>query len=122
MLRMGFDRKARDIMGSMTSVPTALVAALSLVVGYAVAAGTGVRALGGVVLVLALVWCVLRWRALAGTPTAVGLAAAYVVLFAGSHLLALAVGAWPSVVTVAVVMGGLAWALADARRTRTTAG
>jgi hypothetical protein len=102
-------------------VPTAPVAALSLVVGYAVAAGTGVRALGGVVLVAALAWCVLRWRATAGTPTAAGLAVAYLALFVVSHVLALAVGAWPSVVVVAVVMGALAWSLADQRRARVAA-
>jgi len=101
---------------------TALVSALSLVVGYAVAAGTGVRALGGVVLLVALAWCVLRWRARAGTPTAAGLAAAYVVLFVVSHLLARAIGAWPSVLAVAAAMGGLAWALADARRTGAAVG
>ena len=101
---------------------TALVSALSLVVGYAVAAGTGVRALGGVVLLVALAWCVLRWRALAGTPTAAGLAVAYVALFVVSHLLARAIGAWPSVLAVAAAMGGLAWTLADARRTRAGVG
>jgi hypothetical protein len=97
------------------TVPTALVSALSLVLGYAVAAGTGVRALGGLVLVVALAWCVLRWRAMAGTPTAAGLASAYVALFVVSHLLARAIGAWPSVVVVAVVMAGLAWRIADSR-------
>jgi hypothetical protein len=103
-------------------VPTALVSALSLVVGYAVAAGTGVRALGGVVLLVALVWCVVQWRAMAGTRTAAALAASYLVLFVVSHLLALAIGAWPSVLVVAVVMGALAWALADARRARSVVG
>jgi hypothetical protein len=101
---------------------TALVSALSLVAGYAVAAGTGVRALGGVVLLVALGWCVLRWRALAGTPTAAGLAAAYVALFVASHLLARAIGAWPSVLAVAAAMGALAATLADARRARAVVG
>lgn len=100
----------------MTSVPSAPVAALSLIVGYAVAAGTGVRALGGLVLLLGLAWCVVLWRSSAGTSTAAGLAAAYLVLFVVSHLLALAIGAWPSVVVVAVTIGALAWRLADARR------
>jgi hypothetical protein len=100
----------------VTSLPSAPVAALSLVIGYAVAAGTGVRALGGVVLLLGLAWCVVLWRASSGTPVAVGLAAAYVVLFVGSHLLALAIGAWPSVVVVSVAMGALAWRLADSGR------
>ena len=101
---------------------TALVSALSLVVGYAVAAGTGVRALGGVLLVVALAWCAMRWRATAGTTTAAALVASYVVLFAVSHLLARAIGAWPSVVVVALVRGSLAATLADARRTQTAVG
>ena len=105
-----------------TSVPTAPVAALSLVVGYAVADGTGVRALGGAVLRVARGWCTLRWRALAGTPTAAGLAAAYVALFVVSHLLARAIGGWPAVMVVAAALGGLAWVLAGARRTRAVLG
>jgi len=39
------------------SLPTAPVAAGSLIAGYAVAVASGSRALGGVVLVLAGLWC-----------------------------------------------------------------
>jgi hypothetical protein len=35
-----------------------------------------------------------------------------------SHLLALAIGAWPSVLLVAVVMATAAWSRADARTIR----
>jgi hypothetical protein len=111
----------------VTAFPTSLVSALSLVVGYAVAAGTGVRALGGVVLLVALAWCAVRWKAMAGTTIAAALVASYVVLFVVSHLLALAIGPWPSVVVVAAVMGALAWSLARpenllARRERSVVG
>jgi len=46
----------------MSSIPTAVIAALTLVVGVAVADLTGVRALGGVVLVAGVAWCVVRTR------------------------------------------------------------
>jgi hypothetical protein len=43
------------------------------------------------------------------------------VAFAGSHLLALVIGAWPSVLVVAALMAGLAWLLADRRALASTA-
>jgi multisubunit Na+/H+ antiporter MnhG subunit len=92
-----------------------LVAAASLVVGFAVAQATGVRSLGGLVLLAAVSWCCLRWRRAAGWPMAVGLVLLYVTAFVGSHLLARVIGAWPSVLTVAAVVG-LA-SLAATRRT-----
>ena len=46
----------------MSRVPTAVLAALTLVVGFAVAELTDVRALGGVVLVAGVVWCAVRAR------------------------------------------------------------
>ena len=56
---------------------TAPVAAASLVLGFAVAQATGVRALGGLVLVAGAAWCAVRWRASAGTGAAVALVVAY---------------------------------------------
>jgi hypothetical protein len=92
-----------------------LVAAGSLVLGFAVAQVTGVRSLGGLVLLAAASWCFLQWRRAAGWPVAVGLVLLYVAAFVASHVLARAVGAWPSVLTVAAVVG-LA-SLAATRRT-----
>jgi hypothetical protein len=100
-------------------MPTAPVAAMSLLVGFAVADVTGVRALGGLVLLAAAAWCALRWRARAGTAAAVGLLVLYAAAFAVSHVLADALGAYPSVVLVAAVVGAAAWAVADAPRART---
>ncbi len=54
-------------------LPTWPVASGSLVLGFAVAQATGVRALGGLVLLAAVTWCLVRWRALAGLPAAVAL-------------------------------------------------
>ena len=97
----------------MTSLPTGLLAALTLVVGYAVAAGTGVRALGGVVLLAGLAVCAALWRRRVGTRRTAVLVVVFVALFVASHLLALAVGAWPSVLLVAAAMFAAAYGLAD---------
>jgi hypothetical protein len=91
------------------------VAALTLVLGYAVAAGTGVRPLGGLVLLAGLAFCWVLWSARAGTTTAVTMVVAFGVAFAGSHLLALVMPAWPSVLIVAGLVAGLSWWLADRR-------
>ena len=88
----------------MTPPGTALLAGGSLVAGFAVAQVTGVRALGGLVLLVAVAVCAVQWRSHAGVVPAVALTAAYAGLFVGAHLLAGVLGAWPSVVLVAVVM------------------
>lgn len=107
--------------GAVGPVVTAALAGGSLVVGFAVAQLTGVRALGGFVLLAAVAWCALRWRRLAGTGTAVGLGVVYLVLFVAAHLLADALTAWAAVVLVAVAMSGAsAWATGAARGGRET--
>ncbi|MFP5219337.1 MAG: hypothetical protein ACLGIG_06305 [Actinomycetes bacterium] len=100
----------------MTPVATSTLAGGSLVVGFAVAQVTGVRAAGGVVLVAALAWCAAQWRRQAGTGAAVGLVVLYAPLFVAAHLLAPLVGAWPAVVLVAVVMGAAAFRVATPTR------
>ncbi|WP_444662395.1 hypothetical protein ACT17Q_10895 [Cellulomonas sp. CW35] len=97
-------------------VPVALLAALSLVVSFAVARLTGVRLLGGAVLVAGAAWCVVRaWR-----PAGPVRCAALVLLGAGcfvaSHVLArTSLGAWASVALVAAVLGVATWFLVDGR-------
>ena len=93
---------------------TAPVAALSLLAGFAIADATGIRPLGGLVLLGAAAWCAWRWRAGAGTAIAAGLLALYAAAFAASHALGDILGAWPAVLAVASVVGAAAWALADA--------
>ena len=90
------------------------VAAGSLVLGFGVAQASGVRALGGVVLAAGAGWCALRWRRSAGTGRTAALVLVYVGAFAGSHVIAGTVGAWPAVLLAAGVTGVAAWALADA--------
>lgn len=97
----------------MTRVPTWPVAAGSLVLGFAMAQATGVRPLGGVVLIVGAAWCAVRWHALAGPARAVALVALYVAAFAASHALGDQIGAWAAVAAVSAVVGVAAWATAD---------
>jgi hypothetical protein len=103
-------------------VPSAPVAGGSLLLGFAVAQATGVRWLAGPVLLAGAAACVVLWRRAGGTPLAAGLLAAYAAAFAGSHLLAPAVGAWLSVLLVAASISALAAVLADRRLLRPAAG
>jgi hypothetical protein len=98
-------------------VPTALIAALTLVVGFGVAQATDVRALGGAVLLAGGAWCAVRaWRPAGPLRTLVVLVVA-AACFVVSHVLAPHLGAWPSVVLVAAVLAAVTWVLVD-RRTR----
>lgn len=94
-------------------MPTAPVAALSLVVGFGVADVTGVRPLGGLVLLAAVAWCVPRWVRAAGAPVAVGLVALYALGFALSHVIADALTTWGAVLLVAAAVGAAVLLLAD---------
>jgi hypothetical protein len=99
----------------MARIPTAPVAAASLIVAYAVAVSTGSRPLGGVVLALGGLWCIQAWRRRNGARTAAILASVGLGAFVFSHVLALAIGAWPSVLLVSAVIAAVAWTQADAR-------
>jgi hypothetical protein len=101
-----------------TPRPTWPVAAGSLVLGFAVAQATGVRPLGGIVLAAGAGWCALRWREKVGTGRAAGLVGLYLAAFAGSHVLAHAIGAWPSVAVVTAVVAAGSYAVADASPAR----
>jgi hypothetical protein len=97
----------------MRPLPTWPIATGALLLGFAVADGTGVRALGGVVLFLGALACGLRWRLLLGLPRALALVGVFLVGFVVAHPLGHAIGAWPAVVLVAAVVGAVAWRVAD---------
>lgn len=104
----------RTSSGVLAAVPTAVLAALTLVAGFAVAQAGGVRALGGLVLAAGVAWCAVRsWSAGAARVVAVVLVGA--VCFVGAHLLARAVDPWLSVLLAAAVVGAATWFLVDAR-------
>ena len=94
-------------------LPTAPVAAGSLVAGYLVARESGVRPLGGGVLAVAGGWCAREWSRRSGAGRAGALLGVYAAGFAGSHPLAKRIGAWPAVFAGAAVSGAAAWALSD---------
>jgi hypothetical protein len=108
LVRPADDRAARVF-------PTAPVAAGSLIAGYAAAVGSGSRPLGGVVLLAGGLWCVREWTRRNDTRTALVLGCAGLAAFVISHVLALAIGAWPAVLLVAAAMAVATWVRADAR-------
>ncbi|HEU4841005.1 MAG TPA: hypothetical protein VFT09_06160, partial [Ilumatobacteraceae bacterium] len=84
-------------------LPTAPVVAAGLVGGYLVARETGIRPLGGAVLVAAGAVAGRQWlRAVGPAGTAV-LTAIYLGGFGLSHPLAKRIGAWPAVLGAAGV-------------------
>ncbi len=99
-------------------MPTAPVAAGSLIVGYAVAASSGSRPLGGAMLLLGGAWCARAWTRRHGARTAIELSGVALGAFAASHLLAPAIGAWPSVLVVSAATAAVVWMRADARARR----
>src|SRR4051794_37941240 len=97
-----------------TLFPTSLLVAAGLVVGFAVAQGTGVRAFGGALLIgtgLAAGWLWVRRR---GWTVAVLLALVYLAAFALAHVLSLGLGvpAWLSVALVTITAAGVTYAVA----------
>lgn len=96
-------------------IPTAPIAAAGLIGGYAVAASTGNRALGGVVLAIGGAVCAYQWYRNSRPATASALLATYVVAFGVSHPLAAQIGAWPSVLAVSAVTAGAALVFADTK-------
>jgi hypothetical protein len=98
----------------VAKAPAATAAASGLVGGFAVARFTRKRPLGGATLLAAGAVAAWQWQQARGTRTTVGLSAAYLAAFAGSHPLAKRIGAWPAVFSMA---GGVAAAsVAVARR------
>ncbi len=95
------------------SYPTAPLAAASLIGGYAVAVSTGSRPLGGVVLAVGGLTCVRLWVMRRDMRIAAQLAAAGITAFVLSHVLALAVGAWPAVLLVSGAFAAIVLVRAD---------
>src|SRR5581483_3299594 len=96
-------------------LPTAPVAAGSVVAGYVVARESGRRPLGGIVLAGAGAWCARSWGRRAGTSRAAALVGVYGAGVVLSHPLAKRIGAWPAVLAGAAASGGASWLLADRR-------
>jgi hypothetical protein len=96
------------------SLPTAPLAATGLIAGYGVAAGTGSRPLGGLVLGAFGLGCIAIWLARDGRAVAAKLGCTGLAMFAVSHPLGLAIGAWPAVLVSAGVVAAASERLSDA--------
>jgi hypothetical protein len=81
----------------------ALLAAATLIVGFAVASLTGNRALGGVVLIAGGAVCALMWWRLAGPLRAIAAVAVAGVAFVVSHPLGAVMTSWGAVLLVSVL-------------------
>ena len=81
----------------------ALLAAATLIVGFAVASLTGNRALGGVVLIAGGAACALMWWRLAGPLRAIAAVAVAGVAFVGSPPLGAVMTSWGAVLLVSVL-------------------
>ena len=97
-------------------LPTAPIAATGLIAGYAVSVATGSRPLGGAVLALCGLGCIAIWGRRDGRRAAIRLTLVGLGAFALSHVLALAVGAWPAVLLAATTTFAACWRLSDSRR------
>ena len=94
---------------------TAVLASGSLIAGFAVAQLTGLRALGGAVLVVGGALCARAWLRKVGPAWTAGLVAVFFGAFVLSHPLAKVIGAWPSVLAVSAVTAATAWLVSDRR-------
>ena len=106
-----------------TRFPSSLLVAVGLAAGFGVAQGTGVRALGGVVLAAGGRGAGALWVRRRGWAVAVGLGLLYLAAFALAHVLALGVGlsAGLSVALVTIVSAGVTCGVADRGERETSA-
>jgi len=101
---------------------TAPIAATGLIAGFGVALASGSRPLGGVVLAVCGLTCIVIWLRRDGRRVAAVLTATGLVAFAASHLLGHVIGSWPAVIVVSGVCAALCWRLSDAAVVRRSSG
>jgi hypothetical protein len=94
-------------------LPTAALAAAGLIAGYATAVASGSRPLGGLVLAAFGIACIAIWRRRDSAGVTVRLVAIGLLAFVLSHVVALAIGAWPAVLLAAGCTAYACWALSD---------
>ena len=93
----------------------ALLAALTLIAGFAVASLTGNRALGGAVLVIGGAACAWLWWRLAGPGPAAICVAIAGIAFVISHPPGAILTSWGAVVLVSAITAGATYALTGGR-------
>jgi hypothetical protein len=92
-----------------------LVAAATFLAGFGAAELTGVRAIGGLVLLAGGAWCARATLRIAGPWAAAILVGAELALFVVSHPLGDAIGAWPAVAVSAALVAVAAATLVGRR-------
>jgi hypothetical protein len=95
----------------------ALLSAVTLMAGFAVASLTGNRALGGIVLVIGGAVCAWMWWRIAGPLRALICVAIAGVAFVVSHPLGAILTSWGAVLLVSAVTAAAAYALTGPRTT-----
>jgi hypothetical protein len=93
-------------MSPRATVP--IVAAATFLAGFGAAELTGVRAIGGLVLLAGGAWCAMATLRLTGPWAAAVLVVLAIVLFVASHPLGDAIGAWPAVALGAALVAAAA--------------
>jgi hypothetical protein len=98
-----------------THLPSAVPVAIGLAAGFAIAQGTGIRALGGLVFAAGGLAAGRLWYRRRGAGVAAALGVAYVAAFVLAHVLAIGVGwpAWLAVALVTIVAAGVSFWVAD---------
>jgi hypothetical protein len=96
-------------------VPTSLLAAVGLIAGFGTATSTGSRPLGGAVMAVFGLTCIYFWIRRDGNATAVRLTLVGLTAFVFSHILGLAIGAWPSVLLVSAATAWFCWRWSDSK-------
>jgi hypothetical protein len=96
-------------------IPTSLLAAAGLISGFGTAIGTGSRPLGGAVMAAFGLTCIYFWVKRDGRQTAIRLTLVGLTAFVFSHVLGLAIGAWPSVLVVAAFTAWACWRWSDSK-------
>jgi hypothetical protein len=101
-----------------TRFPSAVLVAVGLAAGFAIAQGTGIRALGGAVFALGGLGAAWLWVQRRGWAVGLGLGALYVAAFVLAHVLAIGAGfpAWLAVSLVTVAAAGVTFGVADRPR------
>lgn len=95
---------------------TSPIVAAGLIGGYGVASTTGVRPLGGLVLLAAGGLAGWIWWQRCSKLSVAALSGVFIGAFIASHPLAKKLGAWPSVLTATAIAAAITWFVADRRK------
>lgn len=105
------------VLPALRQMWTVPIVALGLLGGWGMVELTGSRAAGGTIMFVLGCCAGLVWLARDGWRVTVVLALVYLLCFVLAHVLALAIGAWPAVIVVAVACAIATYLWSDRRIT-----